>query len=303
MNEKRYRTAEEALWRSVGRTPSERFVALAGTGTRVRIQTTGTGEPALFIHGGPNSGSTWAPMLEHLDGFECHLVDRPGTGLSEPYPVTAKNLPGFGARFVADVLDGLAIEQAHVVASSFGGHVALRSAAAQPDRIIRMVQMAAPAAVPGQTFPPFMKVLKSGFARRVINVLPPNRRVNRNIMRQIGHGASLDAGRIPEVFFDWYLALGKYTDTMRHDGEMIGAEVLPNLDTLTLGEELLASVTTPTSFLWGEDDAFGGEDNARRIVGLMPAADLVMMPGAGHLPWLDDPVFAAERAAVFLSGD
>jgi pimeloyl-ACP methyl ester carboxylesterase len=267
---------------------------------KVRVQEVGRGEPVLFIHGGPNAGSTWAPVVGHLAGFRCLLVDRPGTGLSDFYEVTAEHLPEFGAVFVGDLLDGLGIERAHVVASSFGGHLALRSAAAEPDRIDRMVQMAAPALVPEQTLPPFMKLLKSSLIRRVINTLPPNKKANESILRQIGHGASLDAGRIPETFSDWYLALGRYTDTMRHDGELIGGELVPNGDRLTLTEELLASVTTPTLFLWGADDGFGDEDNARLVTGLIPNAHLVMLPDSGHLPWLDDPSYAARATEAFL---
>lgn len=300
MNEEKYRVAEQRLWESVGVEPSETSISLLGTGTTVRVLEVGEGDPVLFIHGGPNAASTWAPLVEHLGDFRCLIVDRPGTGLSQPYAVTADNLPGFGARFVGDVLDGLGVDRAHVVASSFGGHLALRSAAAHPERLYRMVQMAAPAAVPGQVFPPFMNSLKSSLARKVMNILPPSRRINRSIMRQIGHRVSLDAGRIPEVFFDWYLALGRYTDTMRHDGQMIGAEILPNLDSLTLNEELLGSVTTPTLFVWGADDGFGGEDNARLVTAMMPDAELVMMPDAGHLPWLDDPKLTAARTREFL---
>ncbi|MBT8211934.1 MAG: alpha/beta fold hydrolase, partial [Acidimicrobiia bacterium] len=162
MNEQKYRASERRLWEWAGRQPSELWVTLGETGTRVRLQEVGEGESVVFIHGGPNAGSTWAPMLKHFHGFRCLLVDRPGTGLSEPTTLTARNLPMFGARFVGDVLDGLGIEKAHVVASSLGGHLALRSAAAQPGRLMRMVQMAAPAAVPGQVLPPFMRSLKSG---------------------------------------------------------------------------------------------------------------------------------------------
>lgn len=302
MNERKYRAMERRLWDWAGREPSERWVVLGYTGTRVRVQEVGEGDPVVFIHGGPNAGSTWAPMLRHLHGFRCLLVDRPGTGLSEPHPITAANLAEFGAGFVGNVLDGLGLDQAHVVASSFGGHLALRSAAAHPGRFMRMVQMAQPAGVPGGTIPRFMRSLESGFARRMMNVLPPSRRINRNILRQIGHGASLDAGRIDEIFFDWYLALGRYTDTMRHDAQMIGAEILPNLDSLTLTPQLLASVTTPTLFLWGAEDAFGGEENARLVSGSLSDAELVMIPAAGHLPWLDAPALAAEKTASFLSG-
>lgn len=83
---------------------------------------------------------------------------------------------------------------------------------------------------------------------------------------------------------------------------MIGAEILPNLDSLTLTERLLGSVTTPTLFLWGANDGFGKEDNARLVTGWMPNADLVMIPEAGHLPWLDDPALAANETSSFLSG-
>ena len=301
MNEQKYRAMEQRLWEWVGREPSERWVVLRDTGTRVRLQEVGEGDPVVFIHGGPNAGSTWAPMLRYFHGFRCLLVDRPGTGLSEPYPITAADIAEFGAGFVANLLDGLDLEQAHVVASSFGGHLALRSASAHPGRFMRMVQMAQPAAAPDGHIPRFMRSLESGVARRIMNVLPPSRRINRNILRQIGHGASLDAGRIDDIFFDWYLALGRYTDTMRHEAQMIGAEILPNLDSLTLTPQLLGSVTTPTLFLWGADDAFGGEDNARLVSGSMPSAELVMMPHAGHLPWLDDPAFAADNTGSFLS--
>jgi 2-hydroxy-6-oxonona-2,4-dienedioate hydrolase len=291
-----YRAAEKVLWQSVGRWPRERFVTLAGTGTEVRVQEVGEGEPVLFIHGGPNSGSTWAPLVEHLEGFRCLLVDRPGTGLSAVYPVRADNLPAFGASFVGDVLSGVGIDRAHVVASSFGGHLALRSAAAQPARFRRMVQMACPALAPGERPPAFQRLLAFRAVRRLLNALPPNRGANRAIMRQLGHGVSLRTGRIPQGFFDWYLELQRHTDTNRNDGDMI-ASVLPERTRLTLTDELLAAVRVPTLFLWGSDDTFGTPDVARHLVGRMPDARLTVIPAAGHLPWLDDPAGTA-RATV-----
>jgi pimeloyl-ACP methyl ester carboxylesterase len=236
-----------------------------------------------------------------LTGFRCLVVDRPGTGLSEFYEVTADNIAEFGSRFVGDLLDGLGLDSAHLVVSSFGGHLALRSAASEPDRVLRMVQMAAPAAGPGQTLPPFMKLMTSGFVRKVLGVLPPSRKASENILRQIGHGVSLDQGKIADVFWDWYLALGRYTDTMKNDGEIIGRHFVPNVERIALSNELLGSVSTPTLYLWGKDDGFGGEDAARLTVGPMPNAELVMIPDAGHLPWLDEPEMIARDTGEFLS--
>ena len=59
---------------------------------------------------------------------------------------------------------------------------------------------------------------------------------------------------------------------------------------------------TPTLFLWGADDGFGGEDDARRLAALIPDAELSMMPAAGHLPWLDDPESATRVVDGFISG-
>jgi pimeloyl-ACP methyl ester carboxylesterase len=303
MNEVKYREAERKLWESVGLVPSERYVTLPRVGTRARIQEVGEGDPVVFIHGGPNSGSTWAPLLEHLTGFRCLLVDRPGTGLSERYAVTKDNVNRYGDLFVGDVLDGLGLDSAHVVASSFGGMLAIRSDAAEPGRIERMVQMACPAFVPGMLTPRFMKGLGLGPLRWLINRLPPNARANDSIMRQIGHGASLDAGRIPQVFFDWYLDLQRYTDTMKNDTNMIAsAMTFRGFDTsLTLSDEVLGAVEAPTRFLWGADDGFGGEDVARDVAGLMPNADVVIIPEAGHLPWLDFPIPVARQTAAWLT--
>lgn len=303
MNETKYREAEQRLWESVGLEPSEQYADLARIGVRVRVQAVGDGEPVLFIHGGPNSGSTWAPLVEHFTGYRCLMVDRPGTGLSEPYSLTRGNYEAFGDVFVGDVLDGLGIDSAHVVASSFGGMLALRSAAAEPRYVQRMVQMAAPAFAPGSSTPPFMRAIGVGPIRRFINTLPPNARANNSILRQIGHGVSLDAGKIPQVFFDWYLALQQFTDTMRNDGAMIGQFVsLRGFDPADyIPDAVFAGVLAPTLFLWGADDGFGGEDVAKDVTSRMPHADLVMLPDSGHLPWLDDPESIARQSLAWVA--
>jgi pimeloyl-ACP methyl ester carboxylesterase len=224
--------------------------------------------------------------------------------LSEPYSLVTdpEVLFRFGDRFVDDVLTGLGVDRSHVVASSFGGYLALRSAATTPDRFDRMVQMACPAMAPGMKTPPFMRLMSMRWFRRFTGLFPPSPRLGDSILRQIGHGASLDAGRIDQSFKDWYLDLQRYTDTMENDGEMIGsAASLRGFDpALTLPDELLAAVTIPTLFLWGEDDGFGGRDVAENTVGPMPRAELEMLPESGHLPWLDFPAEIGKRTRAFL---
>ena len=302
MEEAKYREAEQRLWSSVGLNPKEHRVRVKDAS--VRVQEIGTGDPVLFIHGGPSAGSNWAGLLRHFDGFRALVVDRPGTGLSEPTPISVETMPGFADDFVSAILTPLGLDRAHVVASSLGGYLALRSASVHPDRILRMVQMACPAFAPGMAMPPFMRLMSVGWIRRILNALPPNDRVGRSILKQIGHGKSIDRGIIPEEFFDWYLALQRYTDTMRNDGALIGEGGTFGgwRQDLTLTEELLSTIATPTLFLWGEDDAFGSRDVADAMKGAMPDATLRMVPDAGHLPWLDDPAGIASETMAFLSG-
>jgi pimeloyl-ACP methyl ester carboxylesterase len=90
---------------------------------------------------------------------------------------------------------------------------------------------------------------------------------------------------------------------MKNDSDMIGrlGSIRGFDPALTIPDEVLGGVTAPTLFLWGADDGFGGEEVARGVVDRMPDAQLVMMPDAGHLPWLDDPAFAADSIRSFFT--
>lgn len=87
---------------------------------------------------------------------------------------------------------------------------------------------------------------------RLIAALPPSERAAWSILRQIGHGHSLDNDLLPERFLDWYLDLLTHTDTMRNDGR--GISKLASAagrwhPAMSLLNDVLARVTAPTYFL------------------------------------------------------
>ena len=302
-HENSYRKAERQLWSSLGVEARERSVELRRLGTRVRVQEIGDGEPVVFVHGGPSAGTTWAPLVAEMAGLRCIVVDRPGTGLSPSLPITAGELGQFADDFVIDLLDGLGQERAHVVASSFGGFLALRAAALAPGRFERMVQMACPAGTPGMAVPPFMRAAAIPPLRKLITTLPPNERMALSMLRQIGHGKSVDAGRFTPAFLEWYLSLQRDTATMRNEMRMIGSLVTVTGSVhpeLSLSHDLLRRVDVPTYFYWGADDPFGGAEVAEATVETMVDARLDMIADAGHLPWLDDPSAASLAIRGFL---
>jgi pimeloyl-ACP methyl ester carboxylesterase len=76
--------------------------------------------------------------------------------------------------------------------------------------------------------------------------------------------------------------------------------LIRGLNRLLLPDSVLANVTTPTHFLWGEHDPFGSPETGRDLVARMPNASIEIMPGAGHAPWLDDLDHSAWVVGEFL---
>lgn len=302
MDTERYRSIEDRWWDTVGVTPNDPRVDLQRLDSTVRVQEVGEGEPVVFVHGAPNAGATWGPVLPGLENeYQCLLVDRPGTGLSDPLS-DGVDIPTLGDALVVDVLDAFEIGQAHLVASSFGGYVAIRSAAAHPDRIGRTVQMGCPGFVPGMDVPLFMRLSLTPILGRLLDALPPSETSTKWILRQIGHGNSLDGDGLPDGFVEWYTGLARHTDTTANDGALMRrAGSVRGFDpALTIAEETFGAVESPTCFLWGKDDAFGDPRVARRTIELLPDAELELLEGAGHLPWLDDPDHATAVTRAFL---
>jgi pimeloyl-ACP methyl ester carboxylesterase len=91
-------------------------------------------------------------------------------------------------------------------------------------------------------------------------------------LRQIGHGPSLDACRIPDEFIRWRLALTRDTDSMRHERAMVRAIATPRgfRPGLTLQDAELARIEQPTLHVFGTADPVGSVATWRRPAGLLP---------------------------------
>lgn len=114
--------------------------AVAGDGTRLYVEETGSGIPLLFVHEFAGDHRSWEPQVrEFARRYRCITYNARGYPPSE--------VPDDGARYsqeqaVADavsVLDHLGIERAHVVGLSMGGFCALHLGLAHPDRARSLV--------------------------------------------------------------------------------------------------------------------------------------------------------------------
>ncbi|HET8785388.1 MAG TPA: alpha/beta hydrolase, partial [Candidatus Limnocylindrales bacterium] len=307
MNELAFRTAERRVWRSIGVRPIERRIHLERIGVDVRVQELGQGPPVLFIHGLATSGVSWAGLAARAEGFRCLILDRPGTGLSQPLgrPVDPATLASLADVLVADVLDAFGLPSAHLVASSFGGYVALRSAAATPERIERMVQFSWPVGAPTPTLPLFLRAMSLPGFRRLVEALPRTDRTMRLLFHRLGHGDKLLDGRISREDLACYVALMAHTDTLRNEFAPARALISPlrGLARLHLPDDVLRRVACPTLFIWGGRDPFGGAAVGRALVERIPSAMLDLMAEAGHSPWLDDMAGSVAKMTAFLGQD
>jgi haloalkane dehalogenase len=62
----------------------------------------------------------------------------------------------------------------------------------------------------------------------------------------------------------------------------------------------LARLGIPTLLLWGEKDDFAPIGGAYRLRKQIPGAELVIVEGAGHFVYADDPERCAEEIGRFL---
>ena len=121
-------------------------------------------------------------------------------------------------------------------------------------------------------------------------------------LRGLGHGASIDAGRIPDEFFDWRVALTRDTRSMHAEREMARAIVRRGSfrPGLTFGDAELAAIGQPALIVYGSRDPAGTAELWRRFAGVLPRGELQLVDGAGHVPWFDDPARVASALGRFL---
>lgn len=107
----------------------------------------GDGPPVLLLHGLAGHSGEWDRLAGPLSGRHRMIaLDQRGHGASERRPQQATR-----AAYVADavaVLDQLGLDQVVLVGQSLGGHTALLTAAAVPDRVRGLVLVEAGAGGP-----------------------------------------------------------------------------------------------------------------------------------------------------------
>jgi pimeloyl-ACP methyl ester carboxylesterase len=121
----------------LGHGDSDHEFAASVPGGVITASQTGTGTPALILHGGPGLSDYTAPLAAELDDtFSVIRFQQRGlepSTTSGPFDIN---------RHVADaiaVLDAAGASRAYVIGHSWGGHLAMHLAAQHQDRLLGLV--------------------------------------------------------------------------------------------------------------------------------------------------------------------
>ena len=219
----RYRQAERTLWNRYDLEPTERFIDLDSPRVRLRVVEVGSGEPVLFVGGSGGTGPYWGPLVREMPGFRCLMVDRPGWGLSSPIDYSKHEYRTVVADVLLGVHNALGLKRTHVVGASIGNVWALRLGLAQPSRVGRIVLLGGGPLVAEIRPPTFIRLLASPIGAIIVR-LPQKPERLRTILRGLGHGSSIDSGRMEE-HIEWRLAFERHTDSMRNERDMVRAQL------------------------------------------------------------------------------
>ena len=248
----------------------------------------GAGKPILLIHG----ANPVSPRAAFLDG------------LAAVGEVIAPSHPGFGESLLPPdfdtmydlinlylaVLDSLPCDDVTVIGLSFGGWIAAELAVIRPHRLGRLILV-----------DPVGIKIGGREDRDIAHVFntDPN-----ELNRRAWHDPS---GRPEGIYaLGWQATI---SDAMT-DQEMIA--LARNWDSLCLFawrphlynprlKDWLHRVAVPTRVIWGASDQVVTPEYGKAYAGLIPDADFVSIPEAGHHPELEQPIAFLDAVLSFLA--
>jgi len=175
----------------------------------------------------------------------------------------------------------------------------LRLAQRNPDRVDRIVLLGG---FPNREIPVprFIKLLASPIGKIMVS-LPMKPKMLGSQLRAIGHGPSLDAGKM-DGFLPWRLALSDETKSLVNERLMIRALLAKGQFRrgILFEDDELHDIKAPTLMFFGSADPSGDAGIWQRFLDQLPQGELRVSEGLGHMPWWDDPLAVGAETAAFL---
>ncbi len=241
-------------------------------------QVEGSGPPVLLLNGIAMSAAAWEPVAavlrEHLTVVRCDLRGQ----LRSPGP-PPPDLAGHVGDVIA-LLDALGLDSVHLLATSFGGAVAVLLAARHPDRVRSLVSVAS----------------ADGFTAGMGGEVERWRRAAEASLEGPDR-AALTLTLEPVVYSAGWLTA--HADERAAARAAVAAlpgrwfrDLVTLLDTATgleLGPATLAAVRCPTLVVAAGADGFIPRERSRALAEAIPGARFAVIEGAGHAVVVERP--------------
>jgi haloalkane dehalogenase len=243
--------------------------------------------PALCIHGWPQSSYMWRHLLPALAsaGRRALAPDLAGFGDSAPDP------PGTYERHV-ELVDRfcrqIGLERVVLVVHDTGGLIGLRWACDHPDAVAGLV-------ITNTGFFPDIEWIEIAKTMRT----PIQGEALLDSLSREGFGAIMNeaSSEFDDRALDEYW---KAFTTAEGRRSMLELYRSFELDELKPYQEKLAALGVPALILWGQGDEYIPVDYASRFAREIPGSKLVLVEGARHFLFEDEPDRCAKEVIDFL---
>lgn len=228
--------------------------------TNIYYEVQGQGQPWVLLHGWGSSSNHLRPIANLMkENLPCKIynLDFPGFGYSDS-PDSTWSVNNY-KDFLLAFLDHFELETVNLLGHSFGGRVAIKFAAAHPQRLRRMVLVDSAGILPSRSLAYYFKVM----AAKTLRVLKKG--LGKNFARSLdSHLGSED-----------YRQAGKMRSTLV---KVVNEDLRP----------CLPQIQAPTLLIWGENDRSTPLSDAKIMQAEIPSSRLEVIPLAGHFCFVDN---------------
>jgi pimeloyl-ACP methyl ester carboxylesterase/2-polyprenyl-6-methoxyphenol hydroxylase-like FAD-dependent oxidoreductase len=247
-------------------------------------------EAVVFVHGVPGSGADFEPLLAAAGRLGRAVAwDAPGFGKADKPEGFEQSVEGH-AGFLAEALEELGIERAHLVLHDFGGPWGLAWAAGEPERLASATLICTGADL-GDRWHRAARIWRTPLAGELVMATLTRGRFRGALRR--GNSPRLPAPFVDRMYED--LDRGTRGSILRLyrsvDDRAIRARELSSA---------LRPLDVPALVIWGRHDPYLPHALAARQREAFPGAEVHVLEASGHWPFVDQGDRVEELLVGFL---
>lgn len=263
-----------------------RFITIDGLSVHYRDE--GKGFPLVLLHAAPSSLHTFDQLAKELSShYRIIRLDLPGYGLTGPNAAGDYSLQSY-MKFLDSFLSALHVNACYIAGNSFGGRLASEYAYKEPNRVKKLVLIAASGYPMKEEGVLAVKMARTPLLRPVVRYVTPRFFVTMNLKEVLGANYKVPTETI-DRYYDLLLRTGN-RDTFIAMSNQKPEDVSVHVKALRI----------PTLILWGSNDSVISPSYAERFHSDISGSRLIMYDGVGHIPQEVIPERIAADMLAFL---